>query len=253
MRSFFNYFFGAGKEIEFRYFSLAHILPILIAVGIIYLIYRYRNNLRNTKLDEKLRLIISFALIITEMSYFWRLVGVPELNPDPTDHLPITVCGWAVIFSAYFIITKNQTLFDITYFWLFSGTLFALITPTVITYCGPTRFRYYQFWCEHLLGYIALFYMIFVYNMRVNLKSIFKSFIALSVLAVIAYIANVTLGDDANYLFMAMSEDTASVLDILPKNFGLRITVMGFAIILLFGIAYSPWFIIDRKNKKKEA
>ena len=168
MRDFFHYFFGAGDEIEFKYFSLAHILPIVLAVIIIYLIFRYRDRLRISKWDDKIRLILSFALIITEMSYFWRLVGVPDLKPDPTDHLPITVCGWAVIFSAYFLLTKNQTLFDITYFWLFSGTLFALATPTVIAYCGPTRFRYYQFWCEHLLGYIALFYNKTVLKHRVD-------------------------------------------------------------------------------------
>ena len=148
--------------------------------------------------------------------------------------------------------TKNQTLFDITYFWLFSGTLFALATPTVIAYCGPTRFRYYQFWCEHLLGYIALFYMILVHGMKIKFKSIFKSLACLVVLAVIAYIANTTLGDDANYLFMAMPEDTASVLDILPKNFALRVCIMGLVILTLFGIAYLPWYLIDKKNKKKE-
>ncbi|MBQ4570635.1 MAG: TIGR02206 family membrane protein [Bacilli bacterium] len=253
MREFFHYFFGAGDKIEFKYFSLAHILPILLAVGIIYLIYRYKDFLRESKWDEKIRLILSFTLIITEMSYFWRLVGVPDLNPNPVDHLPITVCGWAVIFSAFYLLTKNQTLFDITYFWLFSGTLFALATPTVIAYCGPTRFRYYQFWCEHLLGYIALFYMIFVHGMKINFKSIFKSLACLAVLAVIAYIANTTLGGDANYLFMATPEDTASVLDILPKNFVLRVFIMGVAILTLFVIAYLPWYFIDRKNKKKEA
>ena len=52
-----------------------------------------------------------------------------------------------------------SSLFILT---LFAGTIFALITPTVITYTGPTRFRYYQFWLEHTLGYISIFYMIFI-------------------------------------------------------------------------------------------
>ena len=60
---------------------------------------------------------------------------------------------------------------------------FALITPTVITYTGPTRFRYYQFWVEHTLGYIAIFYMIFVHKMRPTVRSAIKSYIALAVLA----------------------------------------------------------------------
>ena len=44
MRDFFHYFFGKGDEIEFKHFSLAHILPIIIAVVIIYFIYTYIIN-----------------------------------------------------------------------------------------------------------------------------------------------------------------------------------------------------------------
>ena len=152
MKEFFQYFFGKGTEVEFTNFSLAHFLPILLMLAAIFAIYHYRDKIRNSKQEENLRYALAFALIITEMSYFWRLVGVPSLNPNPVDHLPITVCGWAVIFSSFMIVGKKQTLFDIVYFWLFSGTVFALITPTVISYTGPTRFRYYQFWLEHTLG-----------------------------------------------------------------------------------------------------
>ena len=46
-------------------------------------------------------------LIITEMSYFWRLVGVESLGANPIDHLPITVCGWAVIFCSNLVLSKG--------------------------------------------------------------------------------------------------------------------------------------------------
>lgn len=251
MKDFFKYFFGAGTEIEFTNFSLAHFLPILLVAGLIYLIYRYRNRLQGWRHEELMRYILAFALIISEMSYYWRLVGLPSLGPNPVDHLPITVCGWAVVFCSYMVIGKNQTLFDISYFWLFAGSIFALITPTVISYTGPTRFRYYQFWAEHTLGYVAIFYMIFVHNMRPNLKSILKSYIALAVLAVIAYFSNRMIGPGANYLFMARPEDTPSILDILPPNFALRLLIMVAAITLLYAIAYLPWFIKDKKAKTK--
>jgi hypothetical integral membrane protein (TIGR02206 family) len=184
------------------------------------------------------------------MSYFWRLVGVPELAPNPVDHLPITVCGWGVIFCSYLVVTKSQALFDIAYFWLFSGTVFALITPTVISYTGPTRFRYYQFWLEHTLGYIAIFYMIFVHKMRPTVKSALRSLIWLSILSVIAYAANRMLGHGANYLFMAEPEATPSILDILPPNFTLRVIVMASVILVMYGLAYLPWYLKDKKQKK---
>lgn len=250
MKDFLTYFFGIGSTVEFENFTLAHFAPIVIAVAVILLIRHFRRQLKNCRFEKNLRYILAFMLIICEMSYFWRLVGVPALNPNPVDHLPITVCGWAVIFCSYMVIGKSQALFDISYFWLFSGTLFALITPTVITYTGPTRFRYYQFWLEHTLGYVAIFHMIFVHGMRPTVKSAITSYSSLVVLALIAYFANAMLGPGANYLFMAKPEDTPSILDILPPNFALRVAIMAAVITLMYFLAYLPWLVKDRKAKK---
>ena len=174
MLEFLKYFFGKGETEEFTNFTLAHFIPILLAVAVIFLISRYRDNIKGFKYEYVLRYFLAFSLIISEMSYFWRLIAVPSLNPNPVDHLPITVCGWVAVFCSYMLIGKSQTLFDLSYFWAFSGSVFALITPTVITYTGPTRFRYYQFWAEHLICCIAIFYMIFVCKMRPNKKSFIK-------------------------------------------------------------------------------
>ena len=253
MKGFLLYFLGEGTTEEFANFTLAHFLPILILVGVILLIRHFRSALRRSKHEEKLRHLLAFMLIISEMSYYWRLVAVPSLGPNPVDHLPITVCGWAVVFCSYMVIGKSQTLFDISYFWLFAGSIFALITPTVITYTGPSRFRYYQFWLEHTLGYVAIFYMIFVHGMRPTIKSAAKSYVALIVLALVAYWANALIGPGANYLFMAKPEDTPSILDILPPNHALRILIMAAAVTALYAVAYLPWYLKDRKAKKEVA
>ncbi|MBQ7363908.1 MAG: TIGR02206 family membrane protein [Clostridia bacterium] len=264
MENFFKHFFGQADPsgpYEFKNFSLAHFLPILVAAGVIYLIFRYRSKLRTFRHEDKLRMALSFTLIITEMSYFWRLVGVPSLNANPYEHLPITVCGWAIIFSSVLVLTKSQTLYDICYFWVFAGTIFALITPTVINFTGPTRFRYYQFWCEHLLGYVAVFYMTFVHKMRPNVKSIIKSYAMLLALGVIAIFANNLLDsyapetyehDAANYLFMAKGEAQSPILEILPENYVVRVIVMALVVGALFIVSYLPWFFIDRHAKKKQ-
>ncbi len=248
MLDFIKYFLGEGETVEFTNFTLAHFLPILVAAAVIFLIYHYRNRIRELKREYVFRYILAFALIISEMSYYWRLVAIPALGPNPVDHLPITVCGWVVVFSSFMLIGKSQTLFDISYFWAFAGSIFALITPTVITYTGPTRFRYYQFWAEHLLGYVALFYMIFVHKMRPTIKSLIKAYGGLVILAAIAYWANQLIGPGANYLFMAKPEDTPSILDILPPNFALRLLIMAAAGTVLFVAAYLPWYIMDKKK-----
>ena len=249
MKAWFAYFFGAGTQQEFALFTPAHFAPIIWMIAMILLIYRFREPLKTWKYEAAIRYVLAFALICSEMAYYWRLVGIPSLGPNPVENLPISVCGWAVVFCSFMVIGKTQSLFDISYFWLLCGSVFALLTPTPLNYTGPTRFRYYQFWAEHTLGYIAIFYMIFVHGMRPTVKSAIRSWVALAVLAVIAYFSNVMI-PGANYLFMAKPEAAPSVLDILPPNFALRLTIMGGVIKALYFLAYLPWYLKDRKRKK---
>ena len=248
MKEFLLYFWGQGETPEFALFTPAHFAPILLMLAVILLTHRFADRIRCWKHEESIRYFLAFALIIAEMAYYWRLVAIPELGANPVDNLPIAVCGWAAIFGSYMVIGKNQKLFDIIYFWLLSGSLFALLTPTPLTYCGPTRLRYYQFWIEHTFGYIAVFYMIFVHGMRPTVRSIFRSYGALLVMVAIAYFTN-RLIPGANYLYMARPESAPSVLDILPPNFILRFFVMLIVITAMYGLAYLPWYLKDKKNK----
>ena len=247
MKDFFIYFFSWGSEPEFALFTPAHFAPILFMLAMVFLTRKFKNQLRQSKFEVNLRYIMAFLLIISDMAYYWRVAGHPGLTPDPAQHLPISVCGWAAIFCSYMLIGKSQTLFDISYFWILSGSVFALLTPTPLTYTGPTRFRYYQFWTEHTMIYIATFYMIFVHGMRPTIKSALKSYAALWAMVVIAYFVNQLVGEGANYLFMARPEAAPSVLDILPPNFILRTFIMAAVITGLYVVAYIPWYVKDRK------
>jgi uncharacterized membrane protein YwaF len=87
--------------------------------------------------------------------------------------------------------------------------------------------------------------------MRPTIKSAVRSYLALLVLAVIAYNANQLIGPGANYLYMARPEDTPSILDILPPNFAIRLLVMASVVTLLFVLSYLPWYCKDRRAKQK--
>ena len=249
MKDILTYFFGAGSEQEFALFTLAHFAPVVLMIGVILMISKKRNAIRDSRHEEKLRYVLAFALIISDMAYYWRLAGAPWLAVGAAENLPLGVCGWAAIFCSFMLAGKNQTLFDISYFWLLSGSLFALITPTPLTYTGPTRFRYYQFWAEHTLGYISIFYMIFVHGMRPRVRSAVKSWCALVAMSFLAYWVN-TMIPGANYLYLARPESAPSVLDILPPNFALRTAIMVGVITLMFAFAYLPWYLKDRKTAK---
>lgn len=250
MKEFFIYFFGEGTASEFALFTPAHIAPVALMIAVILLIRRFGAEIRKSRHEETLRYVLAFALIISDMAYYWRLVGMPALPHGPVENLPIGVCGWAVIFCSYMLVGKKQALFDISYFWLLSGSLFALITPTPLTYTGPTRFRYYQFWMEHTLGYIAIFYMIFVHGMHPTVRSAIRSYVVLLAMVVLAYGVNQMI-PGANYLYMARPEAAPSVLDILPANYALRIAVMLSAITVMFALAYLPWAMKDKREREQ--
>ena len=249
MRDFLIYFFGAGTEVEFSLFTFAHFAPVLTMIAVIVLMRKKGAAIRESRYEEKLRYVLAFAVLISDMAYYWRLAGAPWLAVGPVENLPIGVCGWAAIFCSFMLVGKNQSLFDISYFWLLSGSLFALITPTPLTYTGPTRFRYYQFWAEHTLGYISIFYMIFIHGMRPTLRSAMKSYVVLVAMSFLAYWVN-TMIPGANYLYLARPEAAPSVLDILPPNFVLRTAIMATVITAMFGLAYLPWYLKDRKEAK---
>lgn len=97
------------------------------------------------------------------------------------------------------------------------------------------------------MGYIAVFYMIFVLKMRPNRRSIIRSYCTLIGLAAFAAWVNSML-PGANYLYMARPESAPSVLDILPPHYGLRIAIIAAVITAMFGLAYLPWYIKDRKR-----
>lgn len=248
MKDFFAYFFGQGTQQEFSLFTPAHFAPVALMLLTIWGIYRNRDALAKSRYEEKLRYVLAFALIICDMSYYWRLAAMPSLGGNAANDLPIGICTWTVIFCSFMVVGKNRMLFDIVYFWLFSGSLFALITPTPLTYTGPTRYRYYQFWLEHTLGYVSVFYMIFVHRMRPTIRSAFKSAAAMMVMVLLAYWVN-TMIPGANYLYMARPEAAPSVLDILPPNFALRVSIMASVMVVMYVLAYLPWYRKDKMEK----
>ena len=249
MREKLAYFFGAGSEIEFSLFTPAHFAPVLLMILVIVAIRKKKDTLAKPGIDNALRYVLAFALLISDMSYYWRLSGAPWLAVGAAENLPLGVCGWAAILCAFMLVGKSQNMFDISYFWLLSGSLFALLTPTPLTYTGPTRFRYYQFWAEHTLGYISIFYMIFVHGMRPTVRSAVKSYCALVAMSFLAYWVN-SMIPGANYLFLARPEAAPSVLDILPPNFFLRTSIIVGVITLMYAFAYLPWYLKDRKAVK---
>ena len=107
-RFFSNGFFGYGAEGNFKMFSLAHFIPLILFGVSIFLIWKFRNFFKNWKFEENFRFIWAAVMIFIEMSYFWRLLyvgssDVGEIN-SLLDKLPLQVCEWTCIISCFMFV-----------------------------------------------------------------------------------------------------------------------------------------------------
>ena len=155
-------FFGFGPPGTFKAYSLMHLMPILICVGLMVLVWFRRDRIREWKSEASLRLCISFLCFLMEFSFFVRLLYVGDSSGKymMMAKVPLHVCDLGCICCMFMVTGKNRTLFGINFFVsLFGATIACAVPQMVLSDCGPAHFRYYQYFGMHLLPIFGTVYM----------------------------------------------------------------------------------------------
>ena len=240
-------FFGYSNQKDFYMGSIWHILPIVIMIIAIYLIYKNKDKIKKYKNERAVRFILAFVMMIVEMSFFWRLeyVGTQGVNDTLLTYLPIQMCQWGLLICIFTITSMNKKLFSISYYITLFFASIALIYPLVITETGPRYYRYYQFWLEHILPIISVFYLMFVHDMKPEKKGILYTCVVTVPLAILAIIADSNI-EGARYLYLTLK------VSILPENLIIRAAIL---FVLVLGVFYLMYLPFDKENKEiqKEA
>ena len=246
-------FFGYGAEGDFTYWSLAHFIPILLTLLAIFLVFKYKDKIKNWKHEETLRFIVAFLLIFCEGFYYWRImyVGNGGNGEQLLTKIPLEVCEWSAYLCAFMLMKKSKNFFDVCFYVCLTLGIIPWFMPAVITNAGPTYARYYQFWLENLLPVISVFYMIFVHGFRPDYRKIWKPFVFLGVLATFAIYANYNI-QDANFMYLAAGTDGDSIANILPQSIPVRLVVYLAIMSTLFVLLSLPQIIKEFKAKKAQ-
>ena len=256
-------FFGYGEKGNFKYWSFSHFTPIILFAIAVYLIYRYRDALKNWKHEENFRFIFAALMLFAEMSYFWRLLYVGSSEPEELvnliDKLPLQVCEWTCIFAIFMITKKSRAIYQICFYVCFTIGIFPILTPSVITTAGPAYYRYYQYWLEHMLPPLAVFYMTFVHGFRPKKKGIISAIVFMSVLVVMALICNANI-PGANYLYLAdgTTSGGGSIMDPIRDMVGgstaALIALLSAVVVGIFFLAFyvHKWILTLSEKQVKE-
>ena len=186
-----------------------------------------------------------FIGIVVGSNYFiWLLLEILAGTFDMRFHLPFQLCRVANILIPFIMISKNDSVYQIIYFWGMSGIFQGIITPD-ITNDFP-HFHFFRFWIGHNGMIIALVYASVVYGMRPQIESIKRAFIALNIFLLVSIFANLIL--EANYFWICGKPPVKSLLDYLGP-WPWYILAAEFVTLLHFIVAYIPFYILDRKDR----
>jgi len=243
-------FFGRGPVgYEFKYFSIAHIIPLILLFLLIFGLYKFRVKIKNFPYEFNIRITLAAFIITNEMLYVWDQVYLGDASI--ASDMPLHLCGISMYLTAFMLLLNSKRIFEVLYFWIITGAFMALITPAALILndssdFGPMNFRYYQYFGGHSALILFIFYMIFISGYKISFKSLIKSYIFINIFASFVYFINILV--DANYLYLRGAIDGASLLDVLPQ-FPYNIIVLNILILIAFTLAYLPWYYISQKKK----
>jgi hypothetical integral membrane protein (TIGR02206 family) len=227
---------------DFKLFSPTHIIALVIVAALNVIMVVALKKIDSKKVNKYFCYFLSFLLVAQELSLnIWYLcVGQWSVGY----HLPLHLCGLAVVLSPIMLIWKKKLFYELFYFWGMGGAIQSILTPD--NAYGFPHYRMIQTFFSHGAIIMAVIYMTFVEGYRPTFKSILKTLVITNIYLGIIAVFNLLV--NGNYLFICRPPDTPTIIDFLVKIFGpwpwyvIGLEIIGVISLLVY---YSPFLIKD--------
>jgi hypothetical integral membrane protein (TIGR02206 family) len=240
--------FDTDLENQFQIFSASHFVTILIVFFFVFLVYQYREKLKEKKYYNFFRYLFVVITIGQELSLnIYRMINGEWVIATS---LPLQLCGLAMIITSLILITQSETLFQRTFFVMMIGAFMAIATPAIENDFGFPHYRFIQFFVGHGMILINFTFMLFVmdYHANIQYKHVLYNIVTLLGLAAFNYIVNILTGGNYMYLMGKPGENTA--FDLFGEHPWYILNIIVFGIPIFFHIFYTPFLIRNvRKNR----
>lgn len=191
----------------FRLFGAAHLTALAVVAGL-NLAWPALGPGLTTEARQGVRLVMAGALLVNEAVFHlwnWR-TGQWTLRTM----LPLHLCSVLVYASAWMLITRHYTAYELCYFMGLGGATQALLTPDAGRYGFP-HLRFWTTMISHGLIVSAPLYMTLVEGYAPTANSLLV--VAGLMLAYTAVVAVVNWRLGSNYLYIAHVPETPSLID----------------------------------------
>ena len=227
----------------FRTFGLPHLAAMAATVVIPVLLIRFVRS-RPRKVSERVGWILAGVLLTNDAIYWTYRIRTAGLDGFVERHLPLHLCGAAVMLTAITLLLRNRRAYELAWFWGMVGSLNAVITPGGIE-TGFPAYRFFQYFVAHSGIVIGVLYATFGLGMRPDFRGLVRAFAALNLFAAGVAVANWLLG--SNYMYLSSPPpDTVSPFFLAPWPWYLLILeVIGLA---MFLVVLAPFALYRRRR-----
>lgn len=231
----------------FELFGTQHAVALVISIFMFIAVPLFARRKLNPSQQHVLGAVIGFLVMGNYLA--WVTLEAIAGTFDPKLHLPFQLCRFANLILPLVMLKKNFRVYEILYFWGFSGMFQAALTPD-ISQAFP-HFHFFRFWMGHNGLILALIYATAVYGMRPTLTSLKRSFIALNMFFLVSIPVNLIL--DANYFWICgkpvndLGRHIPSLLDYMGP-WPWYILTAEFVALAHFGAAYLPIHFIQKRK-----
>ena len=225
---------------DFVLFGLQHLLAILFFGFAGTLLIRWARKLPKRR---QIRIGNIFAFSLTLTIVISTLLKSYLYGFNVQKDLPLHLCNIMALGMPLLSLTRKKSYYEVLLFWVFAGTLQAIITPDLQN--GFPHHIFLRYWMVHAGLVVFMLYATYVYGLRPSLKSVFRSFGSLQVYIVLMMLVNYLLG--SNYFFTNRKPAAASALDYLGDwpNYILVVELM---MIPYFLLIYLPFYLSGKKK-----
>ena len=242
-----RYFALAYDGTPFQLFGTEHLIALAIIVLFCFSQFYFR-KIWSEKDKKIIRWVFAIAIVVNETalhiwSAYWGIWNIQTM-------LPLHMCSVIIWASAYMLVTKNYTIYELVYFVGLGGAMQAVLTPADAAAYNFPHFRIMQTFIAHGLLINIAIYMTVVEGFRPTLQSLKRVFIWTNVYMVIIFFVNLAIG--SNYLYIAHKPSFPTLIDLLAPWpwYIIELEAIGFAI---FFVLYIPFLISDWRAKQRPA
>jgi hypothetical integral membrane protein (TIGR02206 family) len=221
----------------FILFGTVHLLTLLVVAVFIVSLTFFKGAPESTL--RKVRWTLAITLWLNEIA--WHVWNIAVGTWTIQTLLPLQLCNVLVWLTGFTLLSKNQTLYEFSYFLGIGAACQSLFTPDAGMFGFP-HFRYIQPIISHGLLVAIGVYLTVVEGLRPRWQSIPLIFAVVNAYMLFLYFFNSAIG--SNYMMVNYKPDVTSLFSLMPGWPWYIVWSEGLALVI-FLLLYLPFALKD--------